>query len=240
MSLRTCLGPRQPLLSEGPAAARLLEMATFFLYPDAVEHLLDPDRAPFPAVRLDATFAVADGPAGLGAAIGRLADEAVRWGVAVVVVSNTGIGPERAPVPGLLATGAVHHRLIAARMRSEASVIVDTGDARDVAAVACLLGYGADAVCPRLALESVALLADTDQLGEANSAEAQTRLQAALEDGVLKVASKMGISTVDGYRGAQIFEALGLAAEVVDACLTGTASVIGGLGFLLGRRAARD
>jgi glutamate synthase domain-containing protein 2/glutamate synthase domain-containing protein 1/glutamate synthase domain-containing protein 3 len=234
MSLRTCLGPRQPLLSEGPEAARLLELPTFFLYPDAVDHLLDPDRAPFPAVRLDATFPLSDGPAGLGAAIARLADQAeaaVRAGAAIVVVANTGIGPDRAPVPGLLATGAVHHRLIAARLRSDASVVVDTGDARDVAAVACLLGYGADAVCPRLALESVALLADTDQLGEANSAEAQTRLQAALEDGVLKIASKMGISTVDGYRGAQIFEALGLADEVVDTCLVGTASAVGGLGF---------
>ncbi|HZQ75837.1 MAG TPA: glutamate synthase large subunit [Acidimicrobiia bacterium] len=234
MSLRTCLGPRRPLLSEGPEAARLLELPTFFLYPDAVEHLLDPDRAPFPAVRLDATFPVADGAAGLGAAVLRLADEAeaaVRHGAAVVVVADTGIGPDRAPVPSLLATGAVHHRLIAARRRSDASVVVDTGDARDVAAVACLLGYGADAVCPRLALESVALLADTDQLGEAHSAEAQTRLQAALEDGVLKIASKMGISTVDGYRGAQIFEALGLAAEVIDTCLVGTASVVGGLGF---------
>ena len=234
MSLRTCLGPRQPLLSEGAAAARLLEMATFFLYPDAIDHLLDPERAPFPAVRLDATFALSDGPDGLGAAIHRLAGEAeaaVRGGAALVVVSNTAIGPERVPVPGLLATGAVHHRLIAARVRSEASVVVDTGDARDVAAIACLLGYGADAICPRLALESVALLADTDQLGEANSAEAQTRLQAALEDGVLKIASKMGISTVDGYRGAQIFEALGLADEVITTCLAGTASAIGGLGF---------
>ena len=234
MSLRTCLGPRQPILSEGPAAARLLELPTFFLYPDAVDHLLDPDRAPFPAVRLDATFPVADGAAGLGPAIGRLADDAetaVRGGAAIVVVANTGIGPDRAPVPGLLATGAVHHRLIAARLRSDASVVVDTGDARDVAAVACLLGYGADAVCPRLALESVALLADTDQLGETDSAEAQQRLRAALEDGVLKIASKMGISTVDGYRGAQIFEALGLASEVIDTCLVGTASAIGGLGF---------
>ncbi|MEW6473762.1 MAG: glutamate synthase-related protein [Actinomycetota bacterium] len=235
MSLRTCLGPRSPLLSEEPEAARLLELPTFLLYPDAVDHLLDPDRAPFPAVRLDATFPVADGPAGLGAAVARLADEAeaaVRdGGAAIVVVANTGIGPNRAPVPGLLATGAVHHRLITARLRSDASVVVDTGDARDVAAVACLLGYGADAICPRLALESVALLADTDQLGETDSAEAQTRLRAALEDGVLKIASKMGISTVDGYRGAQIFEALGLAAEVIDTCLAGTASVIGGLGF---------
>ena len=234
MSLRTCLGPRQPLLSERPAAARLLELPTFFLYPDAVEHLLDPDRAPFPAVRLDATFPVADGAEGLGAAIRRLAEEAetaVRHGAAIVVVANAGIGPDRAPVPGLLATGAVHHRLIAAQRRSDASLVVDTGDARDVAAVAALLGYGADAICPRLALESVALLADTDQLGEAHSAEAQTRLQAALEDGVLKIASKMGISTVDGYRGAQIFEALGLAGEVIETCLVGTASAIGGLGF---------
>ena len=234
MSLRTCLGPRQPLLSETPAAARLLELPTFFVYPDAVAHLLDPDRAPFAAVRLDATFAAADGPAGLGGAIARLAAEAeaaVRGGSAVVVVANTGVGPDRVPVPGLLATGAVHHRLMAARLRSAASIVVDTGDARDVAAVAALLGYGADAVCPRLALESVALLADTDQLGEASSAEAQTRLQAALEDGVLKIASKMGISTVDGYRGAQIFEALGLGADVINTCLAGTASVIGGLGF---------
>src|SRR6185295_12600891 len=172
--------------------------------------------------------------AGLGAAIHRLADEAeaaVRRGAAIVVVANIGIGPDRVPVPGLLATGAVHHRLIAARLRSDASVVVDTGDARDVAAVACLLGYGADAICPRLALESVALLADTDQIGEADSAEAQNRLRAALEDGVLKIMSKMGISTVDGYRGAQIFEALGLGAEIVDVCLRGTTSVVGGLGF---------
>jgi len=234
MSLRTCLGPRRPLLSEGPEAARLLELPSFFLYPDAVDHLLDPDRAPFPALRLDATFPAADGPAGLGAAVTRLADEAeaaVRAGIAIVVVANTGIDAQRAPVPGLLATGAVHHRLIAARLRSDASVVVDTGDARDVAAVACLLGYGADAVCPRLALQSVALLADTDQLGETDSAEAQNRLRAALEDGVLKIASKMGISTLDGYRGAQIFEALGLADEVIDTCLVGTASVVGGLGF---------
>src|SRR5205823_12794172 len=122
-------------------------------------------------------------------------------------------------------------RLVAARRRSDASIVADVGDARDVDAVACLLGYGADAICPRLALQTVASMADNDQLGETNSAEAQTRLQAALEDGVLKIASKMGISTVDGYRGAQIFEALGLAAEVIDTCLVGTASAIGGLGF---------
>jgi glutamate synthase (ferredoxin) len=234
MSLRTCLGPRQALLTEGPRAAHLLELPTFFLYPDAVERLLDPERTPFAAVELDATFPVDTGPEGLGAAITRLGDEAeaaVRAGRAVVVISDAGIGPDRAAVPGLLATGAVHHRLVRSQLRSAASLVVDTGDARDVDSVACLLGYGADAICPRLALESVATMADTDQLGETNSAEAQTRFQAALEDGVLKIMSKMGISTVDGYRAAQIFEALGLAPEVIDACLTGTASQVGGLSF---------
>ncbi|HLF40862.1 MAG TPA: glutamate synthase-related protein, partial [Acidimicrobiia bacterium] len=215
-------------------AAHLLELPTFFVYPDAVERLLEPERAPFGSVRLDATFPVEEGPPGLEAAITRLGDEAeaaVAGGAAIVVISDGDTGPDRAAIPALLATGAVHHRLVRARIRTDASIVVDTGDARDVNAVACLLGYGADAICPRLALESVAVMADTDQLGETNSAEAQTRLQAALEDGVLKIASKMGISTVDGYRGAQIFEALGLAPEVVETCLTGTASQVGGVGF---------
>ncbi len=212
MSLRTCLGPKQPLLTEDPAAARLLELRTFFLYPDAVLGLLDPARSPFRAQRLDATFAVADGDAGLGAGIDALVHAglmAVRDGAAILIISDEAIGPDRAPIPSLLALGAVHHALVEARVRQDASLVVDSGDARDTHAVACLLGYGADAICPRVALASVAAMADDGQFGEVHSADAQAKLQAAIEDGVLKILSKMGISTVDGYRGAQIFEALG-------------------------------
>jgi glutamate synthase domain-containing protein 2/glutamate synthase domain-containing protein 1/glutamate synthase domain-containing protein 3 len=234
MSLRTCIGPRSPLLSEGPEAARLLELVTFFLYPSAVTALLDPDHSPFAAERLDATFPGAEGPAGLRSALERLANDAERavdGGLTVLVVSDAAVDSTRAAIPSLLATGAVHHRLVRAHLRQNTSLVVDTGDARDTHAVAALLGYGADAICPRLALETVAALADDGQLGELHAAEAQAKLQAALEDGVLKIFSKMGISTVDGYRAAQIFEAIGLGAEVIDLCLTGTTSTVGGIGF---------
>ena len=248
MSLRTCLGPRQPLLTQRPEAARLLEMPTFFLYPGGVEALLDHHRTPFAAARLDATFAVADGPEGLERALEQLeveAADAVANQSGILVVSDNGVSESRAPIPSLLALGAVHHRLIRERLRQRASIVVDSGDARDVHAVACLLGYGADALCPRLALKTVAAMADDDQFGELHSSEAQAKLQAALEDGALKIFSKMGISTVDGYRAAQIFEVIGLGPEVVDRCLRGTASTVGGIGFtelgvdaLLGTRPA--
>jgi len=233
MSLRTCLGPRRTLLTEAPGAAHLLELPSFFLYPSAVESLLERDH-PFKAVRLDATFPVAEGPGGLGPAIRSLADaavEAVAGGASILVVSDRSVGAHRAPIPSLLGLGAVHHRLIAERTRQQASIVVASGDARDVHGVACLLGFGADAVCPRLALETVASMADEDQLGELHSSEAQAKLQAALEDGVLKIFSKMGISTVEGYRAAQIFEAIGLGPEVIETCLRHTVSEVGGLGF---------
>jgi glutamate synthase (ferredoxin) len=249
MSTRTCLGGRRPLLTEDPAAAQLLELGTFFLYPEAVKALLDPDRSPFTSHAIDATFPIADGPAGLARAITAIADtarDAVAGGASILVISDAGIDAERGPVPSLLALGSVHHALVAARVRREASLVVDSGDARDTHSIACLLGYGADAVCPRVALRTVASMADEGQLGEVHSSEAQAKLQAAIEDGVLKIMSKMGISTVDGYRGAQIFEALGLGPEVVEMCLRGTPSTVGGIGFeaigadLLARHAAAN
>ena len=234
MTLRTLVGPRAPMLSTGPEAAQLLELPTFFLYPSAVEKLLDSDRAAFPGVFLDATFAVADGPDGLAArieALGHEAEAAVRAGAVVLVVSDAGVDAQRAPVPSLLALGTVKRQLMHASLRDQASIVVDTGDARDVHAVTALLGIGADAISPRLGLQTVAAMADDDQLGELHAAEAQAKYQAAIEDGVLKIMSKMGISTVEGYRGAQIFEAIGLGAEVIDTCFPGMESVVGGLGF---------
>jgi glutamate synthase domain-containing protein 2/glutamate synthase domain-containing protein 1/glutamate synthase domain-containing protein 3 len=232
MSLRTCLGPRQPLLTERAEAARLLELPTFFLYPSGVDALVE--QAPWPVAHLDATFPAADGSGILARQIETLADEAVtavRDGAGTVVVSDRAIGPDRVPIPSLLAAGAVHHRLIEERIRQDTSIVVDSGDARDTHAVAGLLAFGADAVCPRLALQSVASAGDGGALGEIDSAGAQAKYQAAIEDGVLKIMSKMGISTVDGYRGAQVFEALGLAPEVVDRCLRGTPAPVAGLGF---------
>jgi len=236
MSLRTLLGPRAPILSSGAAATRLLVLKSFFVYPAAVTELLDPAAAAdgFRGLRLDATFAVAEGPGGLRAAVERLcreAEVAVRNGTAILVLDDGGVRPDRAPVPALLATGAVHHHLVSTGLRSTASLVVTTSDARDVHYVACLLGYGADAISPELALATVASEADRNTDSALSGPEAQQRYQAAVEDGVLKVMSKMGISTVDSYRGAQIFEILGLGPEVVDVCFAGTPSVVGGIGW---------
>ncbi|HEX3538910.1 MAG TPA: glutamate synthase-related protein [Acidimicrobiales bacterium] len=234
MSLRTLLGPRHPLLSEAAEAAQLVELDTFFLFPSAVSILTTPATAPFPAVRLDATFPVAEGAAGLRQAIERLrleAERAVGVGAALLLIDDSAVSETKAPVPSLLATGAVHHHLIAAGVRTRTSLIVVADDTRDVHGVACLLGCGADAVCPQLALETVAADADASEDSDLSAPEAQERFQAAVEDGVLKILSKMGIATIDSYRGAQIFEAVGLGREVVDCCFSGMPTVIAGVGW---------
>ena len=234
MSLDTVLGPRADLLSEDAEASRLVRLESFFLYPDAIAELERDELADFPVATLDATFPVADGPAGLRAAIDRLAfaaESAVRGGADILVIDDVAVSADRAPVPSLLAVGAVHHRLIASSLRSLTSIVSVADDARDVHHVAALLGYGADAICPRLALQTVGAEADASDDEAAISPEAQNRFEAAIEAGVLKVLSKMGISTVDSYRGAQIFEVIGLGAEVVDLCFRGTASVVGGIGW---------
>ena len=234
MSLRTVLGPRQPLLTESAEAAELLTLDSFFLYPSGVDNLELTDRAPWPVIPLDATFPAAEGPAGLRTAVDRLVAEAaaaVEGGAGTVIIEASAAGPERAPVPSLLATGAVHQALAERRLRSRTALVTVADDVFDVHGVAALLGYGADAICPGLALATVAAEADKADDGDVTSPEAQGRFQAAVEAGVLKILSKMGICTVDSYRGAQIFEVVGLAPEVVDVCFTGSPNVVGGIGW---------
>ncbi|HEX3425274.1 MAG TPA: glutamate synthase-related protein [Acidimicrobiales bacterium] len=234
MSLRTLLGPRRQLLTELPEASQLVELDTFFLFPAAVAALTNPGTAPFPAIRLDATFHLQEGRGGLVGAIERLRVEAARaaaLGAGLLLIDNSAVSATNVPVPSLLATGAVHHHLIEAGLRTKVSLIVRADDARDVHGIACLLGCGADVVCPELALETVAADADASEDSDMSAPEAQERFQAAAEDGVLKILSKMGIATVDSYRGAQIFEAIGLGHEVVDCCFAGMPSVIGGIGW---------
>jgi glutamate synthase domain-containing protein 2/glutamate synthase domain-containing protein 1/glutamate synthase domain-containing protein 3 len=225
MSLRTVLGARAPLLSEGPEAARLIELESFFLYPSTLDELE-------PAL-LDATFDAAEG---LRAACERLVGEAVdavSGGSELLLVSDRRREDGRPPIPVLLAAGAVHQRLVAAGLRTSASLLVESDEPRETHHFATLLGYGADAICPTLALETMAALARADRIGGDHPSpdEAQRRFREAVEDGLLKVMSKMGISDVASYRGAQIFEAIGLSQEVVDLAFTGTPSPLGGIGL---------
>ena len=221
MSLRTLIGARAPLVGEHPRSARLLELESFFLFPSAAFALARR------AVVLDATF---DECEGLQRACLRLADEALSSRGGLVVLDDRGV---EMSVPPVLGVGAVHQRLVAAGARTTTSIIVITDEPREAHDFACLIGYGADAVCPRLALETVAALASEDKLGgdHPSPAEAQLRFRESVEDGVLKILSKMGIADIASYRGAQLFEALGLARDVVDLCLTGSPSEIGGIGF---------
>jgi glutamate synthase domain-containing protein 2/glutamate synthase domain-containing protein 3 len=248
MSLRTQLGSRQPLLSETPEAARLLELDGFLLYPQGLQELVLASPLELSVAGLDMSFPVAAGPEGLAERLAALRDEAVaavRAGAGLIVCSDRGVDGERACVPALLAVGGIHHRLVQEGLRTQTSIICETDDARETHTFACLLGYGADALCPRLAFESIAELADAGRLGRdaASAGQAQEAYRRAVEDGVLKIMSKMGISTLDSYRSAQIFEAIGLAGDVVDIALRGTPSRIGGIGLrelgedILGRHA---
>jgi glutamate synthase (ferredoxin) len=228
MSITTRLGRRAPLLQERPEAARLREYASPLLWPSAVAELEE-----LGASVIDATFLVEDGPEGLEAACRRGAHsaiEAAEAGTEFIVVTDRKAGPERVPAPSSLVAGAVHHALLHAGLRTLVSIVVDSDEPRDSHHIACLLTNGADAVCPRLALESLADLAAHGRLGGGVATDqAQRNYFGALEDGLLKIMSKMGISTLDSYRGAQIIEAMGLGPDVIDLSFHGVSSVLGGL-----------
>ena len=215
MSITTRLGSRAPLLGEPPEAAALREYDSFVLFPAAV---CDLERAG--AIVLDATFDVGEGPDGLAAAlreIARRAQSAVSSGARLLIVSDRNLGTDRVSIPSALGAGAVHHGLLDAGLRTQTSIVVDADDPRETHHFACLLTNGADAVCPRLVLELINDLARRGRLGGGvDGAEAQRLFVRAVEGGVLKIMSKMGISTLDSYRGAQIIEAIGLGPDVMD------------------------
>lgn len=189
------------------------------------------------AKTLDITFAKSEGIDGYTAALDRLCVEsslAIRDGYKIVVLSDRNIGPERVPVSSLVALGGVHHHLIRSKDRSKVALIVETAEARDVHHFCVLVGYGADAVCPWLAFETIHLVSAEGLVkGELTEAQLAKNYKKSADGGILKVMSKMGISTLHSYKGAQIFEALGLDSSVVDRCFAGTASRIAGSTFEL-------
>ncbi|MDQ3751953.1 MAG: glutamate synthase large subunit [Actinomycetota bacterium] len=230
MSIAVLLGARSPLLEEPPDAAALWQLPSFVLRPSAIAGLLADG-----AVSLDGSFEVTEGPAGLNGACRRAVEQAcsaVAEGALCLVVSDERAGRKRAPVPSALCAGAVHHGLVRAGMRTQTGIVVVADDVRESHHAACLLANGADAVCPSLAFESIVDLAGRGRLGgDVGPGEAQDRFAGALENGVLKIMSKMGISTVHSYTGAQIIEAIGLGPDVIDTCFPGVASALGGLSF---------
>ncbi|MBI4597738.1 MAG: glutamate synthase large subunit, partial [Candidatus Omnitrophica bacterium] len=234
MSLNTLMGARPNLLEEGPAAKRLLLGTSVLLLPQefsAIRSLRYPDVK---ATTLPIFFSVADGPAGLRRAVATLREAAVKAvdaGATIVILSDRGVDRQQAPMPALLATAAVHHHLIRTGRRMKASIVVESGETHDVHQVACLIGYGAAAVYPYLCYQTITSLQMAQRLGPETFEQILVHFKKGIEQGVLKIMSKMGISTVGSYRGAQIFEALGISQELIEECFPGTVSRIGGITY---------
>ncbi|MFL6128590.1 MAG: glutamate synthase large subunit, partial [Mycobacteriales bacterium] len=237
-SLASCIGPDANLLAESPAACRKVVLPFPVLDNDELAKLVhiaaDGDLPGLAATVVTGLYEVDGGGAALAAALARVRAEvvaAIEAGTRIVVLSDRGGTAGKAPIPSLLLTSAVHHHLVRERLRTKVGLVVESGDCREVHHLALLIGYGAAAVNPYLALETVEELAEAGRLSGVDRPRAAANLVRALGKGLLKVMSKMGISTVASYTGAQVFEALGLGQAVVDDYFTGTSSRLGGVGL---------
>ncbi|HEY2140556.1 MAG TPA: glutamate synthase large subunit [Solirubrobacteraceae bacterium] len=243
MSLGTSLGSELNLFDETPEHAHKLVLDQPILLNRALETLRHVSHDVFAARTIDITWPVAEGAAGMDEAIARIcrqAQEAIAERVNIIVLSDRLIGPRRAPIPSLLAVAAVHHHLVREGTRLRAGIILESGEPREVHHFATLIGYGASAINPYLMLETLDELVLTGRLARVGEDREEAPLSAeqaaqnvvkALGKGLLKTISKMGISTIQSYCGAQIFEAVGLERELIDKHFTGTASRIGGVGL---------
>jgi glutamate synthase (NADPH) large chain len=235
MSLTTAIGPQGNLLDESPEYARQVILGHPLLSDHDLERLRQIDHPVLRSETIDITWPLGDGADGLADALDRICDEAtehIAAGATQLILSDRAVGPDRVPIPSLLATSAVNHHLVREGTRLKAALIVESGEPREVHHLAALIGYGASAINPYLMLESL-----DDMHGRAalenglTATEARKRSVQGLAKGLLKTMSKIGISSIASYRGAQIFEAIGLDAELVERHFTGTPSRIGGIGL---------
>ncbi|TWU55458.1 glutamate synthase large subunit [Rubripirellula reticaptiva] len=235
MSLECYIGPEQNLLSATPAHCHRLLVDHPILTNEEIAALKHIDYEGWHSCVIDTTFDRSEGKAGLKKAIDRIAAEAeaaADAGIQLVVLSDRAISHDRVPVSALLAVGAVHHHLVAQAKRTRIGLMVETGEAREVHHHCLLIGYGADGINPYLAFEALwqaridGLMAPT-----LDDDKVVAGYRKGVAKGMLKVMAKMGISTLQSYKGAQIFEALGLCDDVIDKCFVGTASRIQGVTF---------
>src|SRR4051812_2433677 len=237
-SVAATIGPEGNLLRPGPASCRQIALPYPVIDNDELAKILhiddDGDLPGFKAVRVSGLYPVRDGATGIKrrlVEIMRGVSEAIEDGVRILVLSDRDSTVDLAPIPSLLLTAAVHQHLVREQTRTQVSLVVESGDCREVHHVALLSGFGASAVNPYLAFESVEDLINTGALAGVEPAKAIHNYVKALGKGVLKIMSKMGISTVSSYCGAQVFEAVGLDPRLVERYFTGTPSKIGGIGL---------
>ena len=236
-SLTGTVGPEGNLLAPGPESCRQVVLPRPVIENDELaklHHIEDGDAHGFRSVVVSCLYPVASGGSGMKAALDRICAEvsqAIDEGVNIVILSDRHSTEELAPIPSLLFTSAVHHHLIREKTRTQVGLVVESGDAREVHHMCLLIGYGASAVNPYLAFDSIEHMVGEGLTSVRDFDRAVANYIKACGKGILKVMSKMGISTVWSYTGAQIFEAIGLGRQLVDEYFTGTVSRLGGIGL---------
>lgn len=237
MSLMTFIGISDDILNETPAHARLLKLRHPILSDEDLERVRSLQYPDYQSETLSIGYVPDEKNPGSALEKGlenlcRRAEDIIRSGKRILILSDRELAPSEVPIPALLAVSAVNQHLVNCALRTDRGIIIDTGEAREVMHIALLLGYGASAICPWLAYESIANMAEsgtlTAKLGVAKAIENYIK---ALRKGLLKVMSKMGISTLRSYRNAQIFEAVGLSSDFVNRYFPGTTSRVGGIGI---------
>jgi glutamate synthase domain-containing protein 2/glutamate synthase domain-containing protein 1/glutamate synthase domain-containing protein 3 len=236
MSLVSYIGKEGNILDETPKNCHILKLPHPILTNHDLEKLRNVQAGDFQAVTLPILFPVREGGKGLEKALDGLcakASEAARKGYPVLILSDRGVNEELAPIPSLLALSAVHHHLIRDRLRTQVALIVESGEPREVMHFALLIGYGASAINPYLTIETLADMLRRGQMPEGvkDFDQALANYLQSIKKGLLKTISKMGISTVQSYCGAQIFEAVGLDRDLIEKYFTGTPSRISGVGL---------
>lgn len=230
MSLETCVGAERNVFQETPEHADRAILTSPVLSHSKFQALLNIESKGYEVERLSLNRDSAVSLRGAVEALCQQAEAAVKGGKVILVLSDRDIDPGKSPIPALMATGAVHHHLTEKGLRCDGNIIVETASARDPHHFACLIGFGATAVYPYLAFD---VICDLVRTGEVlmDPIDAQKNFRKAIDKGLLKILSKMGISTIASYRGAQLFEAVGVAEEVVDLCFIGVQSRLQGAGF---------
>ncbi|MDD5771598.1 MAG: glutamate synthase large subunit, partial [Candidatus Omnitrophica bacterium] len=233
MSLESFIGPEQNILEEGARHCHKLRVGNPILTNSEFRKIRSIDINSFKSKVISIVFKAAEGRKGFVSFLERVcaeAERAIEHGYSFIIISDRGADNRNIALPALLATSAIHQHLLRKTMRSQAALIVESAEPREVHHLALLFGYGADCVNPYLAYDAVEYLVDGKEV-KADHKTALKNYNKALSDGILKILSKMGISTLRSYRGAQIFEALGLNGEFIERYFTGTVSRIGGAGL---------
>lgn len=235
MSMESTLGKELNLLSESPDHCKKLKVVHPILTVQELEKIKRLDDPELKSVELPFLFPASEGEKGLGKALDELCakvSQAMENGASIIILSDRGMDADQVPIPSLLAAGAVHHHLLRQLTRTDVGLVMETGEAREMMHLALLIGYGVGAVCPYLAYETAVDMARkglyVDAMEPQNAVENFIK---STRKGLLKIIAKMGISTIQSYRGAQIFEAVGLADEVVAKYFTGTPSRVSGAGL---------